>query len=109
MFPTKNIVPNAVNLADDATLVAGVKATGSVDRLQALDHSQSLLRTNEVLSKLPAGTVGRFRGRKNKDRLTNALTYHALAEERSAADLKEGTLRVVLTAWKAGRFYFSSS
>src|SRR5262249_30370880 len=34
MFPTRNIVENAVNSADHTTLVAAVKAAGLVDTLQ---------------------------------------------------------------------------
>ena len=34
MFPTRNIVQNAVNSADHTTLVAAVKAAGLVDTLQ---------------------------------------------------------------------------
>ena len=40
MYPTKNIVENAVNSKDHTTLVAAVKAAGLVETLEVRDHSR---------------------------------------------------------------------
>ena len=40
MFPSKNIVQNAVNSKDHTTLVAAVKAAGLVDTLEARARSR---------------------------------------------------------------------
>ena len=39
MYPTKDIIDNAVNSADHTTLVAAVKAAGLVDTLKGPDRS----------------------------------------------------------------------
>ena len=39
MYPTKNIVENAINSKDHTTLVAAVKAAGLVETLEGLDLS----------------------------------------------------------------------
>src|ERR1017187_10372572 len=57
MFPTKNIVENAVNSADHTTLVAAVKAAGLVDTLEGPGPFTVFAPTNEAFNKLPAGTV----------------------------------------------------
>jgi len=41
MYPTKNIIENAVNSSDHTTLVAAVKAAGLVETLEELVPSQS--------------------------------------------------------------------
>ena len=57
MFPTKNIIQNAVNSDDHTTLVAAVKAAGLVDTLQGPGPFTVFAPTNEAFAKLPAGTV----------------------------------------------------
>ena len=42
MFPSKNIVENAVNSKDHTTLVAAVKAAGLVETLEGPGHLQYL-------------------------------------------------------------------
>ena len=43
MYPTKDIIDNAVNSADHTTLVAAVKAAGLVDTLKGPGPFTSLL------------------------------------------------------------------
>ena len=62
MYPSKNIVQNAVNSKDHTTLVAAVTAAGLVD---------TLLKPE------------------NKKTLTNVLTYHVVPGRLSAKDLME--------------------
>jgi uncharacterized surface protein with fasciclin (FAS1) repeats len=89
MFPTKNIVENAVNSADHTTLVAAVKAAGLVETLQGAGPFTVFAPTNAAFSKLPAGTVDTLLKPENKDTLTKVLTYHVVAGRMSAMDLKK--------------------
>src|SRR4249920_1221137 len=70
MFPTKNIVENAVNSADHTTLVAAVKAAGLVDTLQGPGPFTVFAPTNTAFGKLPAGTVDTLLKPEDKDTLT---------------------------------------
>ncbi len=79
MYPSKNIVENAVNSQDHTTLVAAVKAAGLVDTLEGAGPFTVFAPTNEAFNKLPAGTVDTLVKPENKDTLTKILTYHVVA------------------------------
>ena len=87
MYPTKNIVENAVNSKDHTTLVAAVKAAGLVDTLSGPGPFTVFAPTNEAFKKLPPGTVDTLVKPENKATLTNILTYHVVAGTMTAADL----------------------
>jgi uncharacterized surface protein with fasciclin (FAS1) repeats len=87
MFPTKNIVENAVNSADHTTLVAAVKAAGLVDTLESPGPFTVFAPTNEAFAKLPAGTVDTLVKSENKATLTKILTYHVVAGRLSTSDI----------------------
>ncbi|MGB8071396.1 MAG: fasciclin domain-containing protein [Pseudolabrys sp.] len=89
MYPSKNIVQNAVNSKDHTTLVAAVKAAGLVDTLQSPGPFTVFAPTNEAFAKLPAGTVDTLLKPVNKKTLTNLLTYHVVPGRLSAKDLME--------------------
>jgi uncharacterized surface protein with fasciclin (FAS1) repeats len=89
MYPTKDIIDNAVNSADHTTLVAAVKAAGLVDTLKGSGPFTVFAPTNEALAKLPAGTVENLLKPENKDALTRILTHHVIAGRLSALDLKK--------------------
>src|SRR5579864_7932029 len=89
MFPSKNIVQNAMNSPDHTTLVAAVKAAGLVDTLEGRGPFTVFAPTNEAFAKLPAGTVDTLLKPENKGMLTKVLTYHVVAGRLSAADLKQ--------------------
>ena len=89
MYPTKNIVANAVNSKDHTTLVAAVKAAGLVETLQSAGPFTVFAPTNEAFDKLPAGTVETLVKPENKATLTKILTYHVVAGKLGAADLME--------------------
>ena len=89
MYPTKNIIENAVNSADHTTLVAAVKAAGLVDTLSGAGPFTVFAPTNEAFAKLPAGTVDTLLKPENKELLTKILTYHVVAGRVSASDLKK--------------------
>jgi uncharacterized surface protein with fasciclin (FAS1) repeats len=87
MYPSKDIVDNAVNSADHTTLVAAVKAAGLVDTLKGPGPFTVFAPTNEAFAKLPAGTVDTLLKPENHDMLTKVLTYHVVAGRISIADL----------------------
>lgn len=79
MYPTKNIVENAVNSKDHTTLVAAVKAAGLVETLESAGPFTVFAPTNEAFAKLPKGTVETLVKPENKATLTKILTYHVVA------------------------------
>ena len=87
MYPTKNIVENAVNSKDHTTLVAAVKAAGLVETLSGPGPFTVFAPTNAAFAKLPAGTVDTLVKPENKDALTGILTYHVVAGKMSSVDL----------------------
>jgi uncharacterized surface protein with fasciclin (FAS1) repeats len=87
MFPTKNIIQNAVNSADHTTLVAAVKAAGLVETLSGPGPFTVFAPTNAAFAKLPAGTVDSLLKPEMKPTLTKVLTYHVVAGKWSADDL----------------------
>ncbi len=89
MYPTKNIVQNAVNSADHTTLVAAVKAAGLAPILEGKGPFTVFAPTNEAFQKLPAGTVDTLLKPENKAKLTKILTYHVIAGKLSAATLAD--------------------
>jgi uncharacterized surface protein with fasciclin (FAS1) repeats len=89
MYPSKNIIENAVNSADHTTLVAAVKAAGLVDTLEGAGPFTVFAPTNEAFAKLPAGTVDTLLKPENKDMLTKILTYHVVAGRLSTGDIKK--------------------
>lgn len=88
MYPSKNIVENAVNSKDHTTLVAAVKAAGLVESLQGAGPFTVFAPTNAAFDMLPKGTVENLVKPENKGTLTTVLTYHVVAGKWSAADLQ---------------------
>ena len=87
MYPTKNIIENAVNSKDHTTLVAAVKAAGLVETLSSAGPFTVFAPTNKAFNKLPAGTVETLLKPENKGTLTTILTYHVVAGKMSASDI----------------------
>lgn len=85
MYPSKNIVENAVNSKDHTTLVAAVKAAGLVNTLESKGPFTVFAPTNAAFAKLPAGTVDTLLKPKNKGELTKVLTYHVVPGRITAA------------------------
>ena len=90
MFPSKNIVQNAVNSKDHTTLVAAVKAAGLVETLEGKGPFTVFAPTNAAFGKLPAGTVDTLVKPENKATLTKILTYHVVPGKLEASDLTDG-------------------
>ena len=87
MFPSKNIIENAVNSKDHTTLVAAVKAAGLVETLSGKGPFTVFAPTNAAFDKLPADTVPTLLKPENKSALAGILTYHVVAGKLSAADI----------------------
>jgi uncharacterized surface protein with fasciclin (FAS1) repeats len=111
MFPTKNIVQNAMNSDDHTTLVAAVKAAGLVDTLQGAGPFTVFAPTNEAFAKLPAGTVDTLLMTDNKATLTKILTYHVVAgrlgSREIARAIKDGHGKAELNTVSGGRLWAS--
>lgn len=78
MYPSKDIVDNAVNSKDHTTLVAAVKAADLVGTLKSPGPFTVFAPTNSAFSALPAGTVDTLLKPENKGTLTQVLTYHVV-------------------------------
>jgi uncharacterized surface protein with fasciclin (FAS1) repeats len=106
MYPTKNIVENAVNSKDHTTLVAAVKAGGLVSTLEGPGPFTVFAPTNEAFDKLPAGTVDTLLKPENLDQLKKILTYHVVAGKLTAKDIakqiKDGGGKATLTTVEGG-------
>jgi len=88
MYPTKNIIENAVNSKDHTTLVAAVKAAGLVETLQGAGPFTVFAPRNAAFEMLPKGTVETLLKPENKETLTTVLTYHVVAGKYSSKDLQ---------------------
>src|SRR5262244_1844115 len=93
MYPSKNIIQNAVHSKDHTTLVAAVKAAGLVETLQGPGPFTVFAPTNAAFAKLPPGTVDSLLKPEMKAKLTGVLTYHVVPGRLSAKDLMEAAKR----------------
>jgi uncharacterized surface protein with fasciclin (FAS1) repeats len=87
MYPSKNIIQNAVNSKDHTTLVAAVKAAGLVETLAGPGPFTVFAPTNEAFDKLPPGTVDTLLKPENKATLAKILTYHVVPGRLTTTDL----------------------
>lgn len=88
MYPSKNIIENAVNSGDHTTLVAAVKAAGLVETLQGPGPFTVFAPTNSAFDKLPKGTVDNLLKPENKSMLAGILTYHVVSGKLDSNELK---------------------
>ncbi|MCX2586053.1 fasciclin domain-containing protein [Pedobacter sp. MR22-3] len=109
MYPTKDIVDNAVNSKDHTTLVAAVKAAGLVETLKGAGPFTVFAPTNEAFDKLPAGTVANLVKPENKATLTKILTYHVVAgkldSKAIASAINAGGGKAELTTVEGGKLW----
>ena len=89
MYPSRNIIQNAVHSKDHTTLVAAVKAAGLVKTLQGKGPFTVFAPTNAAFEKLPDGTVEMLLKPENKDKLTKILTCHVVAASAMASAIKK--------------------
>ncbi|MEO7086868.1 MAG: fasciclin domain-containing protein [Gemmatimonadaceae bacterium] len=109
MYPTKDIIDNAVNSKDHTTLVAAVKAAGLVETLKGKGPFTVFAPTNEAFAALPAGTVDNLLKPENKAALTGILTYHVVAGDMDskaiAKAIKAGGGKAELTTVQGGKLW----
>jgi uncharacterized surface protein with fasciclin (FAS1) repeats len=109
MYPSRNIVENAVNSKDHTTLVAAVKAAGLVETLESAGPFTVFAPTNEAFDKLPKGIVETLVKPENKTRLTGILTYHVVAgrlDSKALANLiQQGNGTAQLTTVAGGKLW----
>jgi uncharacterized surface protein with fasciclin (FAS1) repeats len=109
MYPTKNIIENAVHSADHTTLVAALKAAGLVETLEGPGPFTVFAPTNGAFDKLPTGTVDTLLKPENKAALTKVLTYHVVSGRISASDLlkkiKQSNGSAELTTVEGGKLW----
>jgi uncharacterized surface protein with fasciclin (FAS1) repeats len=86
MYPSKNIIENAVNSEDHTTFVAAVNAAGLAETLEGGGPFTVFAPVNKAFDKLPKGTVEKLLMPENKEALTALLSYHVLPGKISAAD-----------------------
>jgi uncharacterized surface protein with fasciclin (FAS1) repeats len=111
MYPSKNIIENAVNSKDHTTLVAAVKAAGLVETLQSTGPFTVFAPTNAAFELLPKGTVESLVKPENKATLTKILTYHVVAgkydSKAIAALIKAGNGMAELKTVSGGKLWAS--
>jgi len=94
MYPSKNIIENAVNSKEHTTLVAAVKAAGLVETLGGNGPFTVFAPTNTAFNMLPKGTVDGLLKPEAKGQLTTVLTYHVVPGRLDSKELmrliKEG-------------------
>jgi uncharacterized surface protein with fasciclin (FAS1) repeats len=109
MYPSKNIVENAVNSKDHTTLVAAVKAADLVETLKSDGPFTVFAPVNTAFDKLPAGTVETLLKPENKSKLSGILTYHVVAgkwDAKSIAKLiKDGNGTAEVTTVAGGKLW----
>lgn len=109
MYPSKNIIENAVNSKDHTTLVAAVKAADLVETLSGKGPFTVFAPTNAAFDKLPKGTVETLLKPENKKMLQGVLTYHVVAGKWNASDvakaIKAGKGTAELTTVQGGKLW----
>jgi uncharacterized surface protein with fasciclin (FAS1) repeats len=112
MYPSKNIVENAINSKDHTTLVAAVKAAGLVETLQGSGPFTVFAPNNAAFDMLPEGTVGTLVKPENKALLTGILTYHVVAGKLDSKELmkmvKKGNGSTELSTVSGGKLWVVS-
>lgn len=109
MYPSKNIIQNAVNSKDHTTLVAAVKAAGLVETLEGKGPFTVFAPTNEAFNNLPKGTVDNLLKPENKSMLQGVLTYHVVSGKLDAKTIgewiKKGNGKAELTTVQGGKLW----
>src|SRR5277367_6097438 len=113
MYPSKNIIENAVNSKDHTTLVAAVKAAGLVETLEGAGPFTVFAPTNEAFAALPKGTVDTLLKPENKGQLTKILTYHVVSgrldSEALDAKIQAGNGTAILKTVEGGSLIVQGS
>jgi uncharacterized surface protein with fasciclin (FAS1) repeats len=116
MYPSKDIIDNAINSKDHTTLVAAVKAAGLVGTLKGTGPFTLFAPANAAFDKLPAGTVDMLLRADHLDTLKAVLTYHVVPgridskilkemARKGSAELKTVSGDTLWVAWKDGKLW----
>ena len=89
-----NIVETAQSTGKFNTLLAAAKAAGLVGTLSGKGPLTVFAPTDAAFAKLPRGTVEQLLEPKNKQKLAAILTYHVVAGDVYADDIKPGRTNV---------------
>lgn len=110
MYPSKNIIENAVNSKDHTTLVAAVKAAGLVETLAGPGPFTVLAPTNNAFAKVPKEALNNLMLPENKAKLSSILTYHVIPGKWSTAQIskaiKDGKGMYVAKSVQGGELTF---
>src|SRR6516164_7031322 len=87
MYPSKNIIQNAMNSKDHTTLVAAVKAANLVETLQGPGPFTVFAPTNAAFVALTAASIDALLRPQMKETLAPGLTTHGVPVGASAKDL----------------------
>ena len=88
-----DIVDTAVSAGQFNMLVKAVQAAGLVDTLKGKGPYTVFAPTDAAFAKLPPGTLDALL--KDKQKLTQILTYHVVSGKVVAADVKPGMVKTV--------------
>jgi len=89
MYPSKNIIQNAVHSKVHTTLVSAVKEAGLVPTLEGAGPFTVFAPTNRAFDKLPQGAVSNLMEPAHRDELKTILTYHVLSGRYTTQDLRD--------------------
>jgi uncharacterized surface protein with fasciclin (FAS1) repeats len=89
----QDIIETAKSTGKFNTLIAAIDAAGLTDTLKGTGPFTVFAPTDEAFAKLPAGTVDALL--KDKAKLTKILTYHVVAGQVMAKDVKPGKVTTV--------------
>ena len=88
MFPTKNIVENAMNSADHTTLVAAVKAAGLAETLVGPGPFTVFAPTNAAFEKIDDDALAQLMMPEHKAQLTQILACHVVSADAMSTAIK---------------------
>lgn len=88
--PLDNIVDIAGGTPDLSTLVTALKAAGLINTLKGPGPFTVFAPTNEAFNALPVGDLADLLKKANRDQLIDVLTYHVVAGDIHARDIKDG-------------------
>lgn len=113
MYPSKNIIENAVASKDHTTLVAAVKAAGLVETLSGKGPFTVFAPTNDAFNEVPKEALANLMKPENKQMLSSVLTYHVVPGMVDATTLmnniKEGKGKATLKSVQGEMLTFTMS
>lgn len=110
MYPTNNIVENAVNSKEHTTLIVVVKAGELVETLSSEGPFTVFVPVNNTFTVLSEGTLESLLKPENKPQLQAILTYNVIPRKLNASDviaaIKKGKGKVEVATVNGGILRF---